>query len=267
MHLLASPRLALLVALALPAALLTASPQTAEACSPALPSIKVLGPVDGQTGVPTNTKIWLDNSAAVSIQLKSGPTTIGGDAEKLLPTVYAVTPLLDLEPNTEYTATASSTQDIAPVTWRFTTGAGPARDSLLPPWRLDVTAERVKDEGNSCVGSLDGYRVRISTSPVLGAALYELAVEENGAFLATEITTLPQMTRFIDELPSPRYRVRPISLSGMSTFAGELPAESVTDADNEGGCSVTGSRSSALWFVSALLGLGLMARRRRAASR
>lgn len=252
------------------------APRRAEACSPAEPRIRVEGPARDQVGVPTNTKIWVSGVPSATVELRTGGDVMGSDVVQLRPnsSIRMATPHLVLQPNTQYTVTATSTEEYPAVTWSFTTGAGPDTTAPTAPGQLNVSAERVKEEAGGCVGPRDGYQVNIDVAPVASALFYELEVEQRGAFVSSAVGSTPSMGDFLAKLPSPRYRVRAISLTGAVSAEGELPVGSVDEADNEdssGGCSAAGtgssSGSSALWLLAGALGFGLVARRRRVGAR
>lgn len=248
---------------------LAGQPRSAEACSPAEPRIDPVAPAANAVAIPTNARIWLAGYGMKDVKLTAGTTTIATELTLPVPgLVYvAARPLTPLAPNTRYTVTAVSDEVEEPRVYSFTTGAGDDLRVPAAPAQLTVTAERVKEEfSNSCVQAFDGYRVQIAAPAVEGAAFYQLEKLENGRFVPVSFSQTPAHADALPKLPTPTYRVRPISLTGAMAADAGLPEERATEAENEsGGCSAApqGGGASLLWLVLGAFGWSLRRRARR----
>lgn len=244
---------------------LFAAPRRAEACSPALPSIQPRRPAVDETAVPTNAWIWLSGDELSEVTLSDGTTAITTQLQKIGPSfrIYTAVPATPLRPGTRYTVTAKSPIVDQPKVFSFTTGASAELAAPAPTGRLRVTSERApKGQGNSCVEPFDGYFIDVAAEPSAGAAFYRLERQNAaGAYELIGFSESPELRATSETLPSPTFRVRPVSITGLSAADDTLPVGQALDDD--GGCSAAGGPSSALWLMVAAVGWALWQRRRK----
>jgi MYXO-CTERM domain-containing protein len=259
-------RLSFLVALLSGAIVSLAAPRSTEACSPALPSIQPLRPAVDETAVPTNTWIWLNGDELTDVKLSDGVTVVTTQLTPLRPGLwtYAAVPATALRANARYTVTARSSNVQETKVFAFTTGAGAELSAPPPARNLRATAERTK--GDPCDSS-DGYFIDVIAEPSAGAVFYRLErLTSAGEYELVDFEGSPELSSFSATLPSPKYRVRPVAITGLAAADETLPV--VQALDESGGCSAagTGGSSSALWLLMAAVGWGLWQRRRPSSS-
>lgn len=255
-----------------------AAPRAAEACSyPA--RIEAVRPRLGERDVPTNAKIWIRGPLDAVVTLSANGAIIETDVGVLpaVPSAQAVTPRAALLPGVEYTVTASSAHVPAPLTWTFTTGAGPQMQPPAPPLGLEVTAEFTgKRAENSCDTTIGPFAVTVQSPPVAGAVLYQLETRYGGAidFTVQGLALDPHFLLSAAELPTPTYRIRPIAANGEVVATASLPQKSAGSPgspgspggdgeDDSAGCSTGRGVSGAGGAAGLLVALAMMAGRRR----
>lgn len=266
------------------------TPRPAEACSYAPPKTAAIRPAAGETGVPTNARIWLTGAGLAEVALHGGDGAVAVEVTqlKLYPTwagaLYRITPAAPLAPDTRYTVTVTG-QGEAATSFSFTSGAGPQDKAPDGPTALSASARETY--GNSCY---DGhpYAVTVTTDAVAGAALYELQVsQDDGETFATVLyAATPRLETVADALPTPLYRVRPLAITGVGAAEPSLPLAEVADERTQGdrdrigepvkppepkkgggGCAATdvGGSTPSLLLAMAVLGWAQWQRRRRGA--
>jgi MYXO-CTERM domain-containing protein len=275
MNPLSLPRIALLLSvMGITGALAAAGARPAEACSLPAPEIKAWLPAAGATGVPTNAALWI-KGAPESVTLTAGPKTITALVKRISPNTDAVqaTPSEALAPMTKYVVAASALGINDPVTFEITTGAGPEAPQLTAPRQTRVTAAGpLVSDGNSCAPAAGSYRVSIEATAVTGAAFYQLVAVQGPEPTVLEVSLTPLFSQIVEAMPTPRYAVRPVAISGAGVDFAALPGQRAEtavpvseddDGDDDGGCSASGERTSPLALALGLGALGLMLSRRR----
>lgn len=276
MHICARPRVTLasgaLVALV---ALVTAgtsllAPRLAEACSPPFPQTRAELPAPQDTAVPTNAHLWIEgNLQTVTIRPEVGislPTALAQVGSLLV----QVKPRTALEPNTRYIVDVDTREPSEPLSFGFTTGAGPEVQVPAAPDSLAVVASELPPGTvGDCIG--EGFRVSIQSSSVEGAAFYQLLERRPDGFGVVETARTPSFSRTVSAMPTPVYAIRPVAISGLGPEDEQLPSKSANTylplpgSDDDGGCSASPSGASfgGTALLALILGLSFRPRRRR----
>lgn len=145
--------------------------QIAEACSPAFDTPEVTFPVDGSIGVPTNVVLWATRTFGLVetprervVFVADGGTVIESELRELAGGLLVARPLVELAPNTRYTARACTTSECPVDLQRFTTGSGPSAE---PP-ELPIEHGRDLDTGRApCGGRFRSIALDIEFDGVL----------------------------------------------------------------------------------------------------
>lgn len=195
--------------------------ERAEACSPPLECPQMRYPLDGATGVPTNTKLWTRFNGSLSLS--------AGDE----PSVMAMAPIMTLPeallPNTTYTVTLTADPDISfgcdePTVLAFTTGSGPDVAPIAPAINAVTSTYFPYDDTNSCGPTDERFLVEVSVSSplVADAVAYRLYQVEDGARIGTGTDTmLPAMPWFYvnGTAVDNDYELVAVSASGLESSA------------------------------------------------
>ncbi|MBK9071810.1 MAG: hypothetical protein IPL79_12530 [Myxococcales bacterium] len=233
--------------------------ERAEACSPPLECPQMRYPLDGATGVPTNTKLWTRYNGTLSLSYG-----------KATPIDLAMAPITTLPeallPNTIYTVTLTADPEISfgcdePTVLSFTTGSGPDA-APVPPAINEVTSTYYPyDDTNSCGPTEERFIVEVSVSPplVADAVAYRLYQVEHGDRVGTGTDTmLPAMPLFYVNGTSVDndYEMVAVSASGLESSASAFDVIANTpyrDGSGLGVCSAHGEQANANNFASMLL--------------
>ncbi len=270
-------RVAAAIAAVCAAGALLLGERRASACEPS-DQVLVMWPPPAAVGVPTDATLWLDNGGSAEVEFRAGDVAIGavgvGAAEGPNGTAVGLAPSQPLSANTEYTVTATKPSG-TPYRWQITTGAGPAASLPELPLAVRLTVRENRPAlWRTCLPLSGRFVVSVRGERIPGAVLYQLEVDRgDGAFAVQKISTEPSFDVTANALPTPRYRVRPVSGSGApgaealsppaQAFA--IDAEPGVDLDpgetDRGGCQAAGGSSAA--SLGAVFLLGMLARRRR----
>ncbi len=259
------------------AALTLAAPRPSTACSYE-PFVEPLWPRADEQGVATNAKLWFEGTEDTVVTLTADGAVIDAtvaatSAQGPRVGVVVATPTTALLPGVQYTVSAKSPRMAEAKIWKLTTAAGPNLAAPGTPALLSATARRLPGGQNSCDPVSGVFGVTFVGPQVPGATLYQLEVKEAGGFAPRRIGLAPTFSVGTAELPSPVYRIRPISMSGAVGDEALLPTQFVAspspptpstpndgDLDAEGACSSSGGAAGASFGL--LLALGLLATRR-----
>jgi hypothetical protein len=256
--------------------LLAAKPARASCAAPA-PAIVWSYPADGQTDVPTNARVFvLPNLGAFGAEV----TFNGQSADKPIEDDrFGYAP--QLEPYTRYVVGVSSDPTLPPVTFSFTTGAGPGPDDPPPPLSISgVTQTPVRALSPLCaqaVAAMDCFDTGQSTHVVFETTAQPVA------FFVGQIdgNSIPWSMTWPGECGSPEvfvtscmgsYRVYAVGATGLATTAdATCPPPAAMPMPNQApsGCQVAPGAhgmSPLGLLVCALSVLARGARRRRPAS-
>jgi uncharacterized protein (TIGR03382 family) len=135
-------------------------PTAALACSCPVPGADgfTVAPVDGATGVPTNTRVWVVSAVPGTLVLEGGGERVGGRITHVGGVATVLTPERELQQRTSYVLIGVDARGDTPLDTTFTTGDGPDAD---PP-EVDASPGRViaEDEGPCGPVYLAGFTVR-----------------------------------------------------------------------------------------------------------
>lgn len=250
---------------------LAAVPRPAEACDPALPSIRAWHPAAEEAGVHVSSRLWIKGNLS-EVTLAAGGRTITTTLTRMGEQVeiYEARPDEALAPGTRYTVTARGPDVAQPTVFAFTTGAGAQPPAPLPPPSIGITVTNVWQAwGRHCSKFFsDAFRLAIDAPPVGNALFYQLLELRDGQLVVIAADDAPAFVEHTEALPSATYAIRPVGQGGERPAEAALPTHRVIDdgepVEDEGGCSASPSGSSAIWLGALLAGLALGARRRRA---
>ena len=236
--------------------------EAAHACPPEDPCPVAKYPLDGNAGVPTDTKIWTMGQGTLQIA-KTGQKPVATDVP-----LEALSPLpADLEPNTAYQVTLTGANaGCEVISYAFTTGAGPA---ALPqtPRVEDVNVTFREGSDGDCQNPQDWAHVVTSVSGVaVGYRVYEV-VDGVRDLLGNSVA--PVSPSFVKNGTSidGDFVVVAVSATGEESGAAEFSIDESADEASTSGCNATSGDSAPLLLLLAIIGAAVFARTARRPAR